>query len=250
MNTSEQVDKLLPALLAVREDFDPIVKKGVNTFLKSGDGKPAKYVQLDDLLDAIEPGLTKHGLLITQSVGETTTDYASFFEMDAKYGKVIEPAVIGRLTLTTRIWHVASGQWIETTSGGTYTHEKGISIAQAMGKLITYLRRYALTSLLLLSTESDDDAQPQQKPPQAPAPVKVDPNGIAPEVFLAEWEALYPEQAERKARIGQLMNEGGKANWGAAKVDTVWLKNTLDAEKLALAQKREAGLAEQLKSMT
>ncbi len=245
MNTSEQVDKLLPALLAARGDFDPIVKKGLNTFLK------AKYVQLNDLLDAVEPALTKHGLLITQSVGETTTDYASFYEMVAKYGKVIEPAVIGRLSLTTRIWHVASGQWIETTSGGTYTHEKGISVAQAMGKLITYLRRYALTSLLLLSTESDDDAQPQQgQQQQAPAPVKVDPNGIAPEVFLTEWEGLYPEQAERKARIGQLMNEGGKANWGAAKTDTVWLKRTLDAEKLALAQKREAGLAEQLKRMT
>ena len=244
MNTSEQVDKLLPALLAARGDFDPIVKKGVNTFLK------AKYVQLNDLLDAVEPALTKHGLLITQSVGEATTDYASFYEMDAKYGKVIEPAVIGRLTLTTRIWHVESGQWIETTSGGTYTHEKGISVAQAMGKLITYLRRYALTSLLLLSTESDDDAQPEQGQKQATAPVKVAPNGIAPEAFLAEWEALYPDENERKTRLGELAKAAGKPKWADAKQDTVWLKNTLDAEKLALAQKREAGLAEQLKSMT
>ncbi len=245
MNTSTNVDQLLPALFAARGQFPPVVKKGVNKFLNN-----AKYVQLDDLLDAIEHSLADNGLLITQSVDETEVASALFYEADGKNGKSMEAALAGKLSLTTRIWHVASGQWIETVSSGIYTHEKGISVAQAMGKLITYLRRYALTALLLLSTESDDDAQPQprQQRPAVVAPV-IPPNGISPEAFLVEWEALYPDEAERKSRLGDVAKAAGKPRWADAKQDTVWLKATLDAERLALAQKRESALAAQLQDM-
>ena len=93
-----------------------------------GGGRVYKYADLPSVLAAVKPALTDCGLLMIQTIdGES---------------------------LTTKIVHVASGESIESRlpleTGGLSWHQ--------IGSAISYGRRYALTALLGLAPDDDDDA--------------------------------------------------------------------------------------------
>ena len=100
----------------------PLIKKDAdNPFYKS------KYAPLDTILPIITPILKEVGLVVTQIPdGET---------------------------LRTIIAHIESGETIE----GSAKLVLDKSTAQGQGSGITYMRRYALVSMLGLNTEEDDD---------------------------------------------------------------------------------------------
>ena len=236
MVTSGEVSRILPALSAARQAFDPLVRKGVNAFLKDGSGKNARYVRLEDVFAAIDAALEANDLLVTQAVGESLPT-GEIAESVDKQG-VVSRYPIFSLALTTRVWHV-TGEWIEFDSVLLYHGERGISLAQAGGKTITYLRRYAITSFFCLSTEDDDDAQPgagrgtTRSAPDGAG--RGTPDGMDGRAFVAQWAELFGGDADAAKRALNGVLPAGKV-WKDVKEDRAWLKRTYEAMRDSLAQ--------------
>lgn len=119
-------------LKSLKEGLSPIVKDSKNPFFKSS------YLSLNGLIDAVEPLLNKHGLLLLQPI---------------KDGKVC-----------TEIIDIETGEKV------TSEIELGAQTdPQKKGSEITYYRRYTLQSLLGLQAEDDDAnsvSQPNKPQPQ------------------------------------------------------------------------------------
>lgn len=131
MNKSEQLNELFAALSKAHEEMPAAGLNSSNSFLKS------KYANLADIMKAARPALCKNGLVVSQ---------------------YMEPNEHGVNTLVTVLGHT-SGQFIESRILlSVERNEKGSEL-QAMGKSITYLRRYAYTALvgIIISDDPDDD---------------------------------------------------------------------------------------------
>lgn len=119
----EQLAALNGALAAAQGEFPAISRdKEVSTGSYS-----FRYAELGAILNAVRPVLSKHGLAITQP---------------------LEDGVI-----RTELRHEGGGV-LSATFPFPYTPET----PQALGSLITYLRRYCLVSLLGIASDDDDDA--------------------------------------------------------------------------------------------
>lgn len=122
--------KIYKALADFQQEV-PIIHKG-------SQGYGYAYTDLPEIFKVINPLLKKHGLGFTQLVNGDT--------------------------LTTVLFHPESGEEIVSE-----THLlEGVSLAkmnqfQVLGSQITYLRRYALSSMLGLVTDKDVDANGNEK---------------------------------------------------------------------------------------
>lgn len=114
---------LYTKLLAFQTEIGAIKKASKNPFFKSN------YFDINTLIETIKPALEKHKLVILQPLTN----------------------VEGRPALKTMIIDSESGESIEST---TFLTEG--SKPQETGSAITYYRRYALQSFLLLEAEDDD----------------------------------------------------------------------------------------------
>lgn len=127
---------LYTQLLAAQLEFPKIKKDATNPFFKN------KYASLDGILETVLPILHKHGLFIIQN-----------------------PTNLGdRVGVNTDIYH-RNGESI----GSSFTVTLAKNDPQGAGSAITYCRRYALTAMLGLNVEEDDDgntASNQTAPPQ------------------------------------------------------------------------------------
>ena len=121
MRKSETIGKLAKALITFHVKVDTIKKDAKNPFFKS------KYASLSNILDVINEPLIESGLSFSQ------------FPTDA-FG------------LTTILMH-ESGEWIESD----YLMKPVKDDPQGRGSCITYQRRYALSSILGLNIDEDDD---------------------------------------------------------------------------------------------
>jgi len=122
-------------LLAAKADFDTVLKNKANPFHKSN------YADLGAILEAVEPALHKHELVLTQ------------------------PIINGQLFTI-----ITSASNPESSISSNIDLPEGLE-PQKMGSAITYYRRYLLQSLLALHAE-DDDAQATVKPQAVPAPTR------------------------------------------------------------------------------
>lgn len=127
---------LASALLAVQREAPAIQKDKVNPAFKG-----SRYASTDDILAAILPILNEHDLVLTQIPATITAGEEAF------------PA------LRSIITHVPTGDSIEETAMLMLDR----SNAQGLGGAITYMRRYAVTSMLGLVTETDDDGNSASK---------------------------------------------------------------------------------------
>jgi hypothetical protein len=127
---SETIELLATALSKAQGDFPAVQMNSTNPFFHS------KYADLGSVVQASKAILAKYELSFSQIV----------FNDDLRVG------------VTTVLMH-SSGQWISSSMslplppGETKTN----SLAQAVGGLITYMRRYALSAILGISTEEDKD---------------------------------------------------------------------------------------------
>lgn len=144
MRTSESTKALLPALFAARAVI------AILPLIKDKQGDKAKYLQLPTLLSAVEPILFENGLFLVQGCGDN----------------VITDGVLCALSIDTRIYHAASGEWIENqvlipVAGQMKSKNDGGGllpvIAQSAGVSITYGRRYGIFSILSISVDEDTD---------------------------------------------------------------------------------------------
>ena len=114
-------------ILEIKQKIGTLSKSSVNPFFKS------QYLDLNDLLNAVEPLLWEYGLLLVQPI---------------KSGLVCSHIIDTENNL------ILASSEIELPD---------IKDPQKLGSCITYFRRYTLKSLLAIS-EIDDDANIASKP--------------------------------------------------------------------------------------
>jgi hypothetical protein len=109
----------------------------VPVILKGTQGYGYQYADLPAILEIINPLMKKNGLGFYQA--------------------------INAMELKTVIFHIESGEQIESnTLIPQDVQLKGMNTFQVMGSGITYIRRYALSSILGLVTDKDTDASGEQ----------------------------------------------------------------------------------------
>ena len=123
---SERIDKLLPALLAFHKD-SPTIRK--DRTVPVGGGRTRSYTTLDEIISKVKPALAAHGLVHQHLAG---------------------PEVVTML-------HHVSGQFIASKVGFTPMNGTNVNSLQAAGGGLTYLKRYAISALLHLNADEDDD---------------------------------------------------------------------------------------------
>jgi len=109
----------------------PVIHKGST-------GYGYSYADLPAIYEVINPRLKKHGLGFTQPINGNN--------------------------VKTIVFHVDSGETVESETA----IPQGVSLAkmnefQVLGSAISYLRRYALSSILGLVTDKDTDAGGEQE---------------------------------------------------------------------------------------
>jgi hypothetical protein len=107
---------------------------------KETKGYGYSYADLPKIFEVINPLLQKHGLGFTQ--------------------------LINGQTIVTCLFHCESGEQIDSqTDIPQGVQLKGMNDFQVLGSAITYLRRYALSSILGIVTDKDTDAGGEQIKP-------------------------------------------------------------------------------------
>ncbi len=148
---SESIAKLAKALATCQKSIPTVKKSGKNPHFNS------KYATLDDIIEAIRQPMA-----------------------DAELSYMQLP--VGQGSITTIVMH-SSGEWIKSTISIQARDQS----PQALGSVITYMRRYALSSMLGIAAEEDDDgnaasaktaaaaAPARTTKPAAKAPAKPEP---------------------------------------------------------------------------
>lgn len=140
MNKSETIGALAASLSKAQGEFTAIAKNRlVEITMKTGGKFKFKYADLDAIIEATRPALSKNGLAIIQPI------------IDDK--------------LLTIITH-SSGEFIESSM--PLPARIGDDPKQ-YGAHISYLRRYAYQSLICVMADDDLDANGDDLPKQPPA---------------------------------------------------------------------------------
>ena len=183
-HSRKETRDLNEALAKAQSEFPPIPReKKVTVRTKDGGSFTYAYADLAAILAAVRPVLAANGLALVQ---------------------ILEDDGRGP-SLRTELRHSGGGGIY-----GTFPLPRNPDDPQALGSLLTYLRRYAVTAVLGIATEDDDDgagAKPKGGKPKGgtggtgagftpPAP-KPDPElaGLVTEV-QAKFEALRKLEAD------------------------------------------------------
>ena len=144
--TSKEVDKIFPALVNFHKGVETIKMTGINPFFSS------KYASLADILSNINPVLAENDLFVMQIPTNKGND---------------------EMLVHTRIMH-SSGQYVKADTVSV----RKVKDPQQIIAFSTYMRRAAISALLSLCFDTDDDgnsispentARAQQAQTEAPA---------------------------------------------------------------------------------
>jgi hypothetical protein len=116
----------------------------VKVIHKATQGFGYTYADLPKIFEEINPLLQKHGLGFTQLIN--TKEGVNY--------------------LATVVFHVESGEQIESNCMIPYVQLKGMNDYQSFGSAVSYFRRYCLSSILCLVSDKDLDASGEQEKPK------------------------------------------------------------------------------------
>jgi hypothetical protein len=116
----------------------------VKVIHKETQGYGYSYSDLPKIFSEINPLLQKHGLGFTQLINSQD----------------------GLNYLKTAVFHVESGEMIDSNTLIPYVQLKGMNDFQSFGSGVTYFRRYCLSAILGLVTDKDTDASGEQEKPK------------------------------------------------------------------------------------
>jgi hypothetical protein len=202
MKTSDQIDLLSAALVAMHAEIENVKADSENPHFRS------KYIDLTSVRMAIKEPLAKNGLAILQ----------------------LPSHLDGELALTTRIVH-KSGQWLEDTC--KFLIDK--PTMQGLGSAITYMKRYSLGALTGIAEADDDgneatrfpkDLPNHLKPKQGyvPTPVVVTKVGIPAsdaqrKLIFATSKELGLDEAALKEFFFMVTEKSTSKEWNTADID-------------------------------
>jgi len=138
MNKSDSIASLAKSLVKAQAEMPHAKFDATNPFLKN------KYASLGSVIEASKPILAKHGLAVSQLVVSESN----------------------RVGIETALIH-ESGEWVSSSVYLDMEEKKGNSAAQVAGSIVSYLRRYSLSSILNMYADEDNDgndAKEQKKP--------------------------------------------------------------------------------------
>lgn len=152
---SAQINQLAASMAKAQAGMEHARKDAVNPHLRS------KYATLAAVLDAVMPALNANGISLVQTV-----------------------RTAGSTVSVLSVLLHASGQWLGQEAAADAKDRS----PQALGAVVTYLRRYSALAICGIAAEDDDGqaAQPkaERKPPGRPPGKAVDP-------LVAENRKLY-----------------------------------------------------------
>ena len=137
---SADIIQLAKAMLQVQKELAPVTKDATNPYTRS------KYATLNAIMEVCKPVLLAHGIWLTQ---------------------ITVPSEPGTVALLTKLTHAETGQYQASIT--VLPLQKPDS--QGAGSAITYARRYALTAMLGMVTEDDDDGEGAKLPPRSTRPM-------------------------------------------------------------------------------
>ncbi len=187
--------ELYEAILKVQQDAPFIDKSAANPFFKS------KYADLPAIWKAIKELMGVNGILVTHSM----------------------TACVDGEFIHTKIIHAKSGQEMESVSKITLSKVT----AQEYGSYITYMRRYALSAMLGLVTDEDDDGN---KATEA-AKTKTQPKAPNPPKAEKSWEQV------RANEIAVAIDK----HKDLQALEKMWEMNAKDLDKINLASEKAYG---------
>lgn len=173
--TDEKITGIVTALGIFQNEVPAISKSS-----EAGTGNfKYKYGSLPHIIEAIKPHMKKAGLVFTQPI--VTREGVEY--------------------ISTILYHTKTGEKIESKIALPQVEFKGMNIVQSKGAIITYMRRYALMSILGLVTDDDDnDAQGETATKQKSEPVNK----------AAELPWLNPSPPEKWNAALKYLADGGK----------------------------------------
>jgi len=131
---------LMKALANFQQECPTIQKQSTADVTTQKGGKYSyKYADLPFILETVNPLLQKHGLLLSQPLISEN----------------------GKTFVRTILWHLESGENLQTDVEVPHVSFTGMNDYQAIGSGITYFRRYSL-SILGIITDEDTDASGEQ----------------------------------------------------------------------------------------
>lgn len=132
MKTSTELNELADALSNLQSD--------ISNPVKDAQSHHNRYASFPSVLNTIRPHLRARGLSIIQTATKATMQgYPT------------------HVVVVTRLLH-KSGQWIEDEISAPVS-DKARNSVQEMGSIISYLKRYAIQGLVLITGDDDDDGQ-------------------------------------------------------------------------------------------
>lgn len=187
---SQDISKLALALAKAQGKIEGASKDRVNPHFGS------RYATLASVWDACRVQLAEAEIAVVQAPSSDATNL---------------------VTVVTVLAH-SSGQWMESTLSA----RPAKADAQGIGSVITYLRRYALSSMVGVAPEDDDDANaavaprtPQSRPlppPKAP-PQK-------PPVLDEEFERKKSFFVKKAKEVAEILGERWATLWKETCGDT------------------------------
>jgi hypothetical protein len=166
-NTPTPTPALAAALAKAQAEIRPAHMDRTNPHLRT------KYASLASVQQAARP-IFDHGL--------------SYVQLPDYDGQLVR--------LTTRLQH-ESGEFIEFTTSAPLA--PGKQQIQALGSTISYLRRYALSSLLGIAAGDDDDGESYTKPHEVTRRPRSTPSQMAQKVTAQQRQAptAPPQEPQR-----------------------------------------------------
>lgn len=212
MQHSESIKELAAALLKAQQSFETATKGADNPFFKS------KYADLPEVWRVAKGPLGANGLAIVQSP---------------------ESDVNGAIEIETMLVHAPSGEWIKSRLRMKPVKDD----PQGVGSCITYARRYALSALIGIVADEDDDgnAASHAAPPKAEAKKAAPTSNI---VDIARGLYLsFQEAGMKKDEIMALFQKvTGKSDMKTlVQADIDKLKETLEMRRIEQAAIKEGG---------
>ena len=188
MNKSDTLNELAGALATAQGQIKNAAKDALNPFFKSS------YADLASVREAINDVFSRNGLSVTQLLGNNI------------HGVTVETVLLHK-----------SGQWLS----GIVSVKASKDDAQSLGSAVTYARRYSLSAIAGIASETDDDGESavgrETKPTHKPVEkrVAVDLAEIVSKIANAHVVEPVVQSGDSLLAIGTVAQVSHKSGSGA-----------------------------------